>query len=215
MKKIAIWSASAVTLVAVMALLTYLKSTNGTGSDSPTGNSQTGAGAQSQSTVISGYVSAKNQSIVMIGGVLTINGSKFAVQEVMKDERGRLKHLALNEVKSSAEEDIVIKAGELPAERLEKFATLPDVEKEAERYGLMRRSIENPNLRFKTGDLAYWAEQGLQLWELQLEFYARKLVLDAADKYGAEIPTQGDLSHFAQRIYSKLYRTARIQWEAG
>nr|VFK79509.1 MAG: hypothetical protein BECKSD772D_GA0070982_105220 [Candidatus Kentron sp. SD] len=212
MNKIAIWGASATTLLAVMALLTYLEPTNGSGSDGQTGNFQTGAGAQNQSTVINGDVSAKDQGIVMAGGTLIINNNKLVVQNVMKDERGRLKHLALKEVESSAEGDIAIMVDELPAERLEKLATLPDVEREAERYGLMRRSIENPHLRFKTGDLSYWAEQGLQLWELQLEFYARKLVLDAADKHGAEIPTQGDLSHFAQRIYSKLYRTARIQW---
>nr|VFJ91537.1 MAG: hypothetical protein BECKH772B_GA0070898_1001832 [Candidatus Kentron sp. H]VFK03611.1 MAG: hypothetical protein BECKH772A_GA0070896_103393 [Candidatus Kentron sp. H]VFK06214.1 MAG: hypothetical protein BECKH772C_GA0070978_103343 [Candidatus Kentron sp. H] len=192
-KNIATWGISVSTLIlAVIALLTYL---NDTGSD---GSTRTSIG-----------------EIVMNGGVLTINSNKFVVQDVMKDERGRLRHLALDEVKSGMEGDIAIMADELPAERLEKRATLSDVKKEAERYGLMRPRIENPGLRFKTGDLAYWTEQGLQLWELQLEFYARKLVLDAADKHGAEIPTQGDLSHFAQRIYGKLYRTARIRWGAG
>lgn len=84
----------------------------------------------------------------------------------------------------------------------------------AKKHKLLALTDVNPHLRFKDGDISYWAEQNLAAWELELEFLARRLVLEVADRDEAVVPTQGDLSHWATKLYVTLYKKASENWMA-
>ena len=70
----------------------------------------------------------------------------------------------------------------------------------------------NPHLRFQDGDIAFFAEQSLAAWEIELEFLARKLVLEAADREDVVIQDPGELAHAASKVYSTLYQRTRKSW---
>ena len=84
--------------------------------------------------------------------------------------------------------------------------TKSEIKKLAGEIGLLKEYETNPHLSFLDGDCAYWAEQGLSFKRLEIEFTARKIVLEAADKKGVIIPTQGDLSSAAQQIMGELLK---------
>ena len=87
------------------------------------------------------------------------------------------------------------------------FAKLQDeVKKLAEDFGLLKETRTNPHLSFLGGDIAFWHEQELSEDRLKLEFAARKIVLEAADKQGVVIDDQGKLSWAAQRIMADMLR---------
>jgi hypothetical protein len=90
--------------------------------------------------------------------------------------------------------------------RLENLAqpTQDDVRKLAEYYDLMRTWSVNPQLRFKTGDISYWHEQGLSARDLDREFESRRLVLLRAERMKQIIPSQGDLSQAAELLQSQM-----------
>ena len=78
--------------------------------------------------------------------------------------------------------------------------TKDEVRELARFYNLFNRWKVNPRLRFKEGDISYWAEQGFTEKELMLEFESRQTVLRRAEKSGEKIPSQGDLSHKAEQL---------------
>lgn len=81
-----------------------------------------------------------------------------------------------------------------------------DVRNLAQFYDLFNEWKVNPHLRFKEGDISYWQEQGLSENALKLEFESRRLVLQQAESSRQRIATQGDLSHRAQELQSKMIR---------
>jgi len=81
-----------------------------------------------------------------------------------------------------------------------------EIKEIAEEYGLMDETKTNPHLSFLDGDIAYWYEQGLSLERLRIEFGARKIVLDAAEKNNVIIGDQGKLSWAAQQIMANLLK---------
>jgi hypothetical protein len=87
--------------------------------------------------------------------------------------------------------------------------TQDDVRRLAEFYDLLKPWPTNPHLRFKTGDISYWREQGFSATDLEREFESRRLVLDRAERSGKSIPSQGDLSHAAELLQSQMPRVGR------
>lgn len=77
----------------------------------------------------------------------------------------------------------------------------------AKMFNLLERRKVNQHLRYYDGDISYWYEQGLSLSELILQFWARKVVLDAADRDGTKISDQGTLSWAATRVIPLLRRS--------
>lgn len=88
-----------------------------------------------------------------------------------------------------------------------------EVRELAKKYHLLRRPKVNPQLRFKDGDIAFFAEQNLSTWEIELEFMARRLILDQADEKNVTILDQGALSASAQSVIPVLYNKARERWD--
>jgi hypothetical protein len=87
--------------------------------------------------------------------------------------------------------------------------TQEDVRRLAEYYDLTKPWPSNPHLRFKTGDISYWREQGLSSTDLDREFESRRLVLLRADKTRTSIPSQGDLSHAAELLQGRMGSVGR------
>jgi len=79
----------------------------------------------------------------------------------------------------------------------------------AERCELYQSWATNPHLTFDDGVLAYWSKQGRPAWELELQFLSRRLVLEAAERAQARIPSPGDLSKWAERVYPILLKKAQ------
>jgi hypothetical protein len=79
----------------------------------------------------------------------------------------------------------------------------------AERYELYQSWEPNPHLAFEDWVIDYWSKQGRPAWELELQFLSRRLVLEAAERSQARIPSPGDLSKWAERIYPILLKKAQ------
>ena len=73
----------------------------------------------------------------------------------------------------------------------------------------------NPGLRFQDGDISYWYEQKLPAWDLELQFLARRIVIERAEEAKGRIPSQGDLSALSQPVFSWLHELASKNWEQG
>ncbi len=80
------------------------------------------------------------------------------------------------------------------------------IKKLAKMCNLLESRKINPHLRYNDGDVSYWYEQGYSLDELIMEFAARKVVLDAADRGSTIIDDQGTLSEAATRVIPLLLR---------
>ena len=76
----------------------------------------------------------------------------------------------------------------------------PEVKKLAQEFLLFQETATNPQLGFLGGDISYWCEQSVGERRLRLEFAARRLVLEAADKQKVRIRDQGKLSWAAQQV---------------
>jgi len=137
----------------------------------------------------------------------------FVISGVFLDKNGKLQNLTMEKSKSVKDDDIAVNYDLLPERREDRIPQRNEIHKFAELYDLTKPSKENPSLRFKEGDIAYWSEQQLSVWEIQLEFYSRSIVLKTADLNNALIPSQGDLSHFAQKLYPSLYEASREKWK--
>jgi len=70
----------------------------------------------------------------------------------------------------------------------------------------------NPGLCYQGGDISYWFEHDLVAWKLELEFLARRIVLEQAELTKGTIPTQGDLSAYSRTVYSWLYKATAKKW---
>jgi len=77
----------------------------------------------------------------------------------------------------------------------------------AKMFNLLDSRKINQHLRYNDGDISFWCEQGLSLDELIMQFGARKVVLDAADRGGTIIDDQGTLSLVATRVMPLLRRS--------
>ena len=74
----------------------------------------------------------------------------------------------------------------------------------AEFYSLTTDWKANPHLTYQQGDYAFWKEQGLTLGELRIEFQARQIVLQHAEKNGIFIKEHGDLAVQAEQVKARL-----------
>lgn len=81
------------------------------------------------------------------------------------------------------------------------------IKKLAKMFNLLESRKINQHLRYNDGDISFWYEQGLSLDELIMQFGARKVVLDAADRAGTNIDDQGTLSLAATRVMPLLRRS--------
>jgi hypothetical protein len=78
------------------------------------------------------------------------------------------------------------------------------IKKLAKMLNLLESRKMNQHLRYNDGDISFWYEQGLSLDELIMQFGARKVVLDAADRGSTNIDDQGTLSLAATRVIPLL-----------
>ena len=99
-------------------------------------------------------------------------------------------------------------------DRDERRLNVSEIKELAKQHGLWSKWSVNPQLRFKDGDISYWHAQDAVYWEISLEFLARGAILHAAERDKAIVPTQGDLSHWATKVYASLYQETRKKWKA-
>jgi hypothetical protein len=97
----------------------------------------------------------------------------------------------------------------LPESQGKGLCTEDRVNRLAENYGLYTAWRVNPHLRYSSGDTTYWAKQKRPAHELEMEFLARRCVLEAAERVQARIPNQGDLSHWSGKVYAVLMKKAQ------
>ncbi len=76
----------------------------------------------------------------------------------------------------------------------------------ANEFGLLSETATNPHLGYLDGDIAYWSEQKLSFERLALEFSARRIVLDAAERTGVIILDQSQLSWHAEKVMGNLLK---------
>jgi hypothetical protein len=84
--------------------------------------------------------------------------------------------------------------------------------------GLYERTKINSHLRPRGGDISFWYEQQINRTklnekDLRMEFVSRRIILLMADELNIFIETQGDLSHAAQRIQTKMHKEKRAYIE--
>jgi tetratricopeptide (TPR) repeat protein len=85
--------------------------------------------------------------------------------------------------------------GALSAERVKALAG---------KFGLTERTETNPSLVFVDKDIIYWRDRRLDEGRLELEFAARRLILEAADRQRVKIPDKETLSKAAQQLIPVL-----------
>ncbi|MCK5219358.1 hypothetical protein KAR10_07545, partial [bacterium] len=78
----------------------------------------------------------------------------------------------------------------------EKVREVQAIRELADEYGL----LEAPILPMKGGDISYWADQKLPESELRIKFHARQIIIQIAVETGYSLPTQGDLSYWAEKL---------------
>ena len=71
-------------------------------------------------------------------------------------------------------------------------------------YRLFTEWKINPQLRFKEGDVSYWAEQGYSERRLRIKFEARRQILEHAEISGERLGDQGDLSNRSKSVEAAL-----------
>jgi hypothetical protein len=103
----------------------------------------------------------------------------------------------------------------LPKTKNTEIADLKRIEEFAKQCDLLDDWQHNPHLKFKGGDLSWWTEQKLPSWELQIEFLARKMILDEAEHQhiGLDGYDQGALSALATMVYPVLWKKAQKLWK--
>lgn len=67
-------------------------------------------------------------------------------------------------------------------------------------FALTEETGTNPSLVFSDKDIAYWRDRRLDEGRLELEFAARRLILEAADRQHVKIPNKETLSKAAQQL---------------
>jgi|ERR1043165_406525 tetratricopeptide (TPR) repeat protein len=80
------------------------------------------------------------------------------------------------------------------------------VEELARQFGLTEKTGTNPDLVFLDRDINYWHDRKFDEGRLELEFAARKLILEAADKQHVKIASKELLSTAAQQLIPILDR---------
>jgi len=106
---------------------------------------------------------------------------------------------------TKAAKEIILNSKNMEKSQIGK-PTKIQIKKMARKYGLLDESKYNPHLSLLGGDIAYWFEQGVSLNRLNLEFSARKTVLDVADREKFFISDQGILSYAAQSIMAQILK---------
>lgn len=82
--------------------------------------------------------------------------------------------------------------------------TWDDVNRLAVFYDLRRSRPASPRVAFTDGDIAYFAGTGLSARDLRLEFEARRLALEQAERSGQTVSTPGELSDRCAPYREKL-----------
>ena len=76
-------------------------------------------------------------------------------------------------------------------------------------FKLSQETATNPHLSFVEGDKSHFCEQKLSEARYRLEFAARRIILDEADKQGVIILDQGKLSWASSQIMANLLAEKR------
>lgn len=78
--------------------------------------------------------------------------------------------------------------------------TVEEITGLANGYGLNDWPGINSHLSFNTGDYGYWKRKNLAKGDIELQFEARKRILEIADSEKRKIETQGDLANEAELL---------------
>lgn len=79
----------------------------------------------------------------------------------------------------------------------------------ADKHRLLDEWKVNPQLKFMDGDISLFYNESLSARNVELQFMARRIVLEKAEEEGTTIPSQGDLSALSQPVFSWLHSAAR------
>jgi hypothetical protein len=131
--------------------------------------------------------------------MIVVRAEKLPFLVVRADPAGNISDLTVNEDNLPAEIAAV-----LGAPKVTTGLARDQVRELAMRHQLFAVHAMNPQLRFIEGDVTFWLHQRRAGWELELEFLARRLLMEAADRAQVKIATQGTLSYYARRLYGKL-----------
>jgi tetratricopeptide (TPR) repeat protein len=96
-----------------------------------------------------------------------------------------------------------------------KGVTKAVIAKLAQEFGLLEKPKINPDLVFTNNDISYWSGQPLDAPELELQFAARRLVLDAADKQQRTIADKKILAEAAQKLIPFLKEEKQLECPAS
>jgi hypothetical protein len=156
--------------------------------------------------------------LILIGAICTINTSiakedtnSLPLKNIVRIEKGEgqiVKHVTLEPGPIPKELNDI-----LPENKDISKPTKTQIKNLAEKNRLFEEWEVNPVLQFQDGDISYWYEQGKPAWNLELQFLARRIVIERAEEAKGKIPSQGDLSALSQPVFSWLYEEASKNWE--
>jgi|WetSurMetagenome_2_1015567.scaffolds.fasta_scaffold261128_1 hypothetical protein len=140
----------------------------------------------------------KNEQLPLSGIVLLNKNAQGQATSVVLDEKAETPKALL---------DL------LPAKKDTRKLTKEEIRQVAEKNRLFNDWDINPVLRFQDGDISAFSKEDLPAWNIELQFLARRIVIEAAEREKAKIPSQGDLSALSNPVFSWLYDLARKKWE--
>ena len=137
-------------------------------------------------------------TIVLILGLITV--TKVASQNVLPhNHKINLNGVSIDVSKEDTDSwrKKLTKAKQAQDTRVE---LTEKIESLANDFGLMVKTKLNPHLVFKNDDISYWQKQKLDARSLELEFAARKLILESADKQQVKISDKEKLAEAVRQI---------------
>ncbi len=130
-----------------------------------------------------------SQGVTISVGNKVITIPKEETQKVKETVQGRKPRIAANFDRGRGDRDTV---------------SLQTVERLARSFRLTEKTSTNPQLAFGGAELSYWQRQNLSEPELELQFEARRIILDAADRQNVRIQDQETLSRAAREFIRKV-----------
>lgn len=116
-----------------------------------------------------------------------------------KDSDGKLSGLTITQ---KAVSQSVVDA--LPRKRTMTKLNKDQISELMQKYHLFDERAINNDLRFTDFNVAHWSKQDRPSWEMEVQFLARQLLLEEADRAKVIIETPGKLSYWANKIYQVL-----------
>jgi hypothetical protein len=116
-----------------------------------------------------------------------------------KDSDGNLNKLSI--AKKAIPQSVI---DGLPRKRTMTKLNEAQIRELMDKYHLFDDREVNRHLRFADFNVQWWNKQDRPIWEMEVQFYSRQLLLEEADRSKVRIETHAKLSSWANQVYQAL-----------